>query len=110
MLIQILDILSRQMRGQSLTTGLETAREIEALVRETSPKSPVRSNHSDEIPLSVDMIRATAWAERAFNSDDLTNYKIRAIKEIRTNWNLGLKQAKDIADNVYGSAPKSYWD
>jgi len=110
MLIQILDILSRQVPGQSVKNALETAREIESLARETSPKSPVRSNHSDEIPLSVDMIRATAWAERVFSPDDLRNYKIRAIKEIRTNWNLGLKQAKDIADNVYGSAPRSYWD
>src|SRR5689334_4277571 len=110
MLIQILDILSRRVPGQSVKNALETAREIESLARETSPMSPVRSNHSDEIPLSLAMIRATAWAERFFSPSDVQNYKIRTIKELRNSWGLSLKQAKDIADNVRGSSSVSYWD
>lgn len=107
MFTQILDIISRRMPGLSLANGLETAREIESLTRQNPASGSVPMG---TVSLGIHMIRATAWAERVFSHGDMKNYKIRVVKEIRTNWSLSLAQAKDIAENVCGCSPASYWD
>lgn len=106
MLTQILDIVSRRSPCMTVSDALEMSREIEELV---SPNTVQRNNVIDSVPLSFEMIRAATWAERRFSREDM-NRKIQVIKEIRNEWHLGLKQAKDIADNVVGCSARSYWD
>lgn len=38
------------------------------------------------------------WAESVFSWNDLSTRKIGMIKEVRSRFNLGLKEAKDIVD------------
>lgn len=53
------------------------------------------------------LVNAKAWAEENFSSHDVINYKIKVIKEIRSQFAIGLKEAKDITDTM---TPRASWN
>ena len=102
--VQILSILSRRVGDMPLSNAMEMAAEIEAVTQ---------GNYSPGMgegePLSVTMIRAATWAERSFSAYNIQTHKVGCIKVLRSQFGIGLKQAKDIMDNTFGSA-KSDWE
>lgn len=99
---RILAILSRRVGDMPLSDAMELAAEIESV-------TPGNFSSEGEEPLSVIMIRAATWAERNFSVDNVSNRKIACIKILRNQFGLGLRQAKDILDNTFGSA-RSDWE
>lgn len=55
------------------------------------------AEQSRTVPLSV---QARQWADGYFTQHDLNTRKIGIIKEIRTKFGMGLKEAKDVADSM----------
>lgn len=49
------------------------------------------------------------WAESVFSRNDKNTYKIGMIKEVRTRFGLGLKEAKDIVDECYPRANSNFF-
>ena|SRR6185312_13008800 len=96
---QILDILNRYASGITLSEAIEAAREIETL----SPALRI----SGEVTDAFGIAQMTVWAERNFSASDRER-KIQCIKVLRDRYGCGLKVAKEIMDNVQGSANYSY--